>query len=570
MTTFSPFDRHQTIYSRYGSYLSFTWRQNSLLMQSMYNGLGSDNMALFTLTLVDADGKDIPYDLHIDVDHARMESERGHVILYITGQDMVRVHGVGVGLRLTRATADRQFDNTFSPDGDRWEVNAYDSQIKVGLRTLQGSLSVDAPWNRVHSDDIMADFTPDDDFVFEAEMTLFRSVWVPDAIRPSTIDEATKEAKASFEDWLAATIPVPDAWQQGRYFAAYINWSAMLNPHGNFKRPAMLMSKNWMNKVWSWDNCFNALALVEQDPDLAWDQVMLFFDHQDAQGAIPDHLTDATMSFRFCKPPIHGWTLRRLMAYPGVITDARLNDIYAPLCRWTEWWLTYRDDDGDGIPQYNHGNESGWDNGTVFGENVPVESPDLCGYLVFQMDVLAEVAEKLGKSDEAATWGQRADDLCERMIAHFWNDTQFVPKHANSHDVVAGDSSLVFMPLILGDRLPDHVREGLITNVKRFITPHGIASEHPDSPFYEADGYWRGPIWAPSTHLLVDGLLACGERDLALDICRRFCDMAQRSGMAENYDALNGDALRDRAYTWTASVFLLMGNLLWKAEQGQL
>jgi putative isomerase len=34
--------------------------------------------------------------------------------------------------------------------------------------------------------------------------------------------------------------------------------------------------------------------------------------------------------------------------------------------------------------------------------------------------------------------------------------------------------------------------------------------------------------------------------------------MAARSGMAENYNALTGAGLRDRAYTWTASVFLLL------------
>jgi len=98
------------------------------------------------------------------------------------------------------------------------------------------------------------------------------------------------------------------------------------------------------------------------------------------------------------------------------------------------------------------------------------------------------------------------------------------------------------------------------------VTAHGIASEHPQSVYYEADGYWRGPIWAPSTHLIVEGLLACGEHDFAYDISRKFCDMAQQYGMAENFNALTVEALSDRAYTWTASVFLLLGNLLLKAE----
>ena len=90
------------------------------------------------------------------------------------------------------------------------------------------------------------------------------------------------------------------------------------------------------------------------------------------------------------------------------------------------------------------------------------------------------------------------------------------------------------------------------------ITEYGLATESVDSPFYESDGYWRGPIWAPSTMLMVDGLRESGEEDLAYDICRKFGNLCVKSGFAENFDALKGDGLRDRAYTWTSSVFLIM------------
>ena len=60
--------------------------------------------------------------------------------------------------------------------------------------------------------------------------------------------------------------------------------------------------------------------------------------------------------------------------------------------------------------------------------------------------------------------------------------------------------------------------------------------------------------------ILVDGLAACGERSLAQDLARRFCDMAARSGMAENFEAVSGKGLRDRAYTWTSSIFLLLAH----------
>ena len=43
----------------------------------------------------------------------------------------------------------------------------------------------------------------------------------------------------------------------------------------------MYMSKNWMTNVWSWDHCFNAMALCRDHPSLAWDQWMIMADFQD-------------------------------------------------------------------------------------------------------------------------------------------------------------------------------------------------------------------------------------------------------------------------------------------------
>ena len=69
--------------------------------------------------------------------------------------------------------------------------------------------------------------------------------------------------------------------------------------------------------------------------------------------------------------------------------------------------------------------------------------------------------------------------------------------------------------------------------------------------------------------LIVDGLCASGAPDLAQTIRRRFCRLAARSGMAENYDALTGAGLRDRAYTWTASVFLLLAEESMREGRGR-
>ena len=117
------------------------------------------------------------------------------------------------------------------------------------------------------------------------------------------------------------------------------------------------------------------------------------------------------------------------------------------------------------------------------------------------------------------------------------------------------------MPIALGEHLePDRMTALAGILEERFLTEHGPATEAPDSPRYESDGYWRGPIWAPSTYLIVDGLRRGGRVELARRIAASFCRMAEHKAMGqyENFDALTGVGLRAPGYTWTASVFMLL------------
>jgi glycogen debranching enzyme len=119
------------------------------------------------------------------------------------------------------------------------------------------------------------------------------------------------------------------------------------------------------------------------------------------------------------------------------------------------------------------------------------------------------------------------------------------------------------MPIVLGRRLPSTVAQALVRRVQTFLVPTGLATEQPNSTEYVANGYWRGPMWAPATFLVVLGLKALGEYPLACYISLRFCMTCKRSGFAENFDAQTGAPLNDPCYTWTASVFLLLAELLY-------
>jgi glycogen debranching enzyme len=288
-------------------------------------------------------------------------------------------------------------------------------------------------------------------------------------------------------------------------------------------------------------------------------------------------MNDETESWRHTKPPVHGWVLRWMMSHSSSIDRKKLSEVYQPLCRWTDWFFHNRDADRDGLPEYNQGDDSGWDNTTIFLEPPPLETPDLAALLVIQMDVLSDVAAKLGKQQDALSWRKRSDELLQALIENYWRGHQLVALHAFDHKAAPTTSLILYLPLILGQQLPEPIRRQLIERLMdkgRFLTQHGFATEELSSPYYRSNGYWRGPIWAPTMMMLAQSLEDSGRADLARDMRLRFCRMVTESGFAENFNAVTGAGSdlpdlkkpdtdgRDPAYTWTSGVFLIFAQQL--------
>jgi glycogen debranching enzyme len=396
----------------------------------------------------------------------------------------------------------------------------------------------------------------------QVDLTLERYVTVPrggDAT--SEYEDDLVRVRAEYDDFLAKVPSALDpADEPSRRLAAYITWSAVVGASGLLKRPAMYMSNNWMTNLWSWDNCFNALGLGKNQPRLAFDQLAIFNDFQDASGVLPDFVNDRSVSYACCKPPVQGWAWARLMELNEFFhRDEPVKEMYGQLKRLHGYWSTHRTSNSFPLPYYNHGNDSGWDNATVFARGCPVTSPDLPSYLVLLYETLEKMAGLLGLPAEAKEWKTAGETMLETLLANLWGGDSFRSYvHTEKAFITEGDCLINFMPLVIGRRLPGEVRTKLVEGLKTrgFLTPYGLATESVESPFYRTDGYWRGPVWAPVMLLIIDGLRRGGEEDFARDLSRRFRSAARKGGMAENFDAKTGEGLVDPAFTWTSSVFL--------------
>ena len=381
--------------------------------------------------------------------------------------------------------------------------------------------------------------------------------------------------KQEIEGWMSKMPAVKKSHENAARVGWYLFWNLQIKPWGNYSRQSILSSKKSMNMIWSWDICFNALTVVKTDHALAWDQLFAILDKQKPNGLLPDAVSDLMSVFGFNKPPVWGWTVMKMLEHtPKPFWKKYLEAFYPKVARFHHWWYQNRDSNKNGICEYAHGNDSGWDNATIFDEKQPVESPDLTAFLILEADALAYIARFLGKATEALAWEKQSADQLQLFHRHFVEDGTLVYKVLNNDGTATSRKStslLTWIPLVLGNKLDAKVRQHLVAELKEenvFLCAHGVASEALTSAKYEPNGYWRGPVWGPSTYLIVEGLRSSGETELARTIAQRFCDMVSKAAtFHENYNAVTGEGQYDSGLTWTSSDFIMMAAWLQSTEK---
>jgi hypothetical protein len=487
-------------------------------------------------------------------------ARRGRVTAAFESPSSLRIRGHGLGLRIAAADPTlTPFTGTYffhDPATESYVFTSYETGHRYRLTVLSGQCCQAVGDSALGTAERAVVIGADGggwELALE-ELTTARERFTTRA----PFSEVVAASRRAFEEFTDSVAPWRGDRTPAAELACYVLWSAVVDAAGFIGRPAVLMSKHWMDKVWSWDHCFNALALAVGAPGLAWDQLQVVFDHQTDEGALPDSITHAEILHNFVKPPIHGWAVNKLRErLPNGLPVTELPRLYQQLAAWTTFWLDHRRAPGQPLPHYEHGNDSGWDNATIFDHHRLVQSADLAAFLVVQMRELARLAWETGDPAAAARWTREAETMLAAMLEQLWDGSRFTSRAVGGTPRTTS-SLLDLMPIVLGAQLPADVQAKVTAQVAGHLTSVGLATERPDSPRYEADGYWRGPVWAPATVLIEDGLRRAGAVELADQVSARFRAVCEKSGFAENFDALTGQGLRDRAYTWTASAYLLL------------
>ena len=551
-------------FSRRGSFFAFAndkngwdlfgkcnlWLCNCRInMLAMSNNMHADNgFRQVKLELV-KDGKELPAYISTTPYEVILSSRHGSVRFAIGERKLVMCRGEdGLSLRLT--TMPRVLMSSIA---DTLEESGT-KIMKFGVTRL---LMIPLAGTLTTLSSLTAEISPDENGVIQLGLEDF----VLDPItRPlneyPSYEECVASVKADFDDYCQRVYPsLPAKYESKRLQALWQTWSMTVDPDGeaDYKHTMVKMIHSLFEAAFVWQMPKQAIWL-SNDLELAWDIFVSGFAHLDANGRMADALGyRENHGGDGLKPPIHGMSLLWLMDncdFASIPKESK-EFVWEGMRRFTEYYLKFRDRDHDGLCEYQHSMETGWEDAPYYNLiGFPCASPDLNAYIALSMEALARLGRDIGKSENICSyWENLSKELVQKIIENFWDGERWFSYNAKTKMRSESTNVALYMPLVLGKRLPQDIIDksiDFIFSPDGFATPYGLASEALTSDYFK-HGFTRGSVIVPTEHLMVMALEECGRSDLAKEVANDYCAILRDHGFFHIHNALTGEA--DRTLT---------------------
>jgi Mannosylglycerate hydrolase MGH1-like glycoside hydrolase domain len=510
--------------------------------------------------LTDASGNALPMKVTTYPESIEIETPLGYFSLaFLDSETLYLVlpparFGITIRALLDRAQTDRR-GGILRMTGDIRRNFAYTTNARI----IKDEIFAEDTCREIH---LIIDATAGNKgFLLNITPRLGFNRWIPE---PGVVmEEATKR----WHTWFTATPPVLERYQEQYYYAWWLMRAGLLSTRYYTTREVMAPSMTHYVGSWQWDNYFHALAYRHVEPNLAKDQLRILLDHQREDGMIPDavhdegtvtHL-DYPVDADVTKPPLIAWAAWKLFEQDGDLEF--LDEIYAPMLRWNDWWFEKNDLDHNGLCEYQHPFSSGLDDNPLWDNGMPVESPDLNTYLCMQQEALAKIAILIGEHKDAALWTKRADAMARRMIRLRWDEKAGIFWAIHQRKRIPVLTPFNLYPLITG-RMPREIANQLVSHItdpNEFWSRFPLPTVAMNDPKFDPQQMWRGPTWANINYLFIEGLLKSGFDGQARELRQRTLDLlSSQKDFYEYYDPQSGENPPKAAsiFGWSAALFI--------------
>ena len=513
------------------------------------------------------EGRKIPFVVQREADELILLTRYGSVRFTFGSPTLLMAQGdEGMGLCFVKNM--EQHETVKPRKGGAWEA-AFRWTCSMVFQGLEGSGFTFGhywDWDKLSSGEIKGVTVPGPDGRFTLAMEEFTHAAYPRKGYPS-YDRAKADMRKDWESFYAAMPKFAEPYEQGRVRAEYTLWSLLTDPTMGIEHTMIVMIGQEIAS--QWQVCQNSVAL-EPHLDTSMSLLLGPLDRVSPYGQFSDLYNDVTTVTQMIKPPVHGWSILQLMKYRDLkkeLSPQTLKTLYQAVSAWGQWFLDCRDEDGDGLPAYEHGDETGFDDCTLFIDHMQMASPDLSAYLVLLYEALGKLAELLDKPKEAKQWERKSKKLLKTMLEKQWDGEHFVGVVPWTGEKVFSGSLIHYIPAVLGDRLPKKILDKLAADLLEegvFLSPWGLSVERMDSDWFEVTGrsIARGNIVPPSMLFICSGLLESRRRDAGRLIADRYCTALMKFGMPFLINPIAGASFGFGGGSWPACVYTILGRML--------
>jgi alpha,alpha-trehalase len=338
-----------------------------------------------------------------------------------------------------------------------------------------------------------------------------------------------------------------------------------IRPAEGFIKYDYLIPAGFYKQMWDWDGFFIGSHLAHQGKPqyLKW-WVLDFAGAIDQDGYVAGCITT-----KGPRPLMGKFAMKPFLAQGAVAASEGLGDYswVAPIWESMRKVIAYRErtqfDPKYGLFFWENAISSGADNNVALTndehDKSAILAADISTFQLGEYRAMAQLADKLGKPEEAAEYRKKASDLKAAILKHMWfaDEAMFYNIRRDTGKPVRRVSYSNFVPLSW-DVVPDESAKKMIRrymlNKDVMLAPYGIRSLSRQDPDYNNAAViipysnWQGPIWINANYMHYIALKRYGFNKEAAELSgilgrMVLADIAKWGSMHEDYHADTGEGL---------------------------